>query len=215
LQRIIQSVLHRTRTQLSEAEEELIRATQFAEARERLLLTAQGPALVTAVKQALEALGFEIETGGGHGIPDAATEDLRVASPDDPNWEAVVQIHAREEGVTPDDVLQLYMCRSRYEREKGREPPRAWCVVNQVMGKDPFERQELFKACKEYIPALSEDGALLLDTSVLLELWLAVQREAVSWEGARHLLMNAKGCLVSDDVVQLTKQEDGGRSGPA
>jgi hypothetical protein len=205
LRQKIEDFLRDIRGQIARVEDELREAKEIADRRERRLLRARGQELLEPAHQGLAALGFTTEEWG------SSEADERVLIVSDPEgsggWQAVVQASTGENAPSLKDLLRLYRIRSKYAKNFGTEPSAVWCIFNRFPEADSSEMPELVATYPDEIAVLAGDGGLLLDTTALFDIWIAVQRRKVSAADARRLLITARGCLTRKDVESFTVEK--------
>jgi hypothetical protein len=184
-----------------EAELELQAEAQRVEAdrRERLLLTARGEELVSIVKLALQEMGFVARAMDEVFPKGDLREDLRITSPDDNNWEAIVEVRAYNGGASVTDLMRLQRFAQRYEADEKRSPNACWYIVNQLIGQDPATRPQVLNSQPEEVAYFVDTyNGLLIDTAELFKLWLQVQGGRLTADALRAKLMTIRGVIRED-----------------
>lgn len=177
---------------------DLRKAQDAAERGRRRLLTAKGDALVSSVMAALEELGFTVENRD-ESIPEGEPrlEDLRVTSPDDPEWVAIAEVRGYSGGAAQNDLLRIGRFVLNFREETGRAPDRSWYLVNQFIGRDPGARPPVLEPHRAEISEFEAQNGLAMDTADLFRLVRAVDDGALTKTQARHHLMTSKGRATS------------------
>jgi len=174
-------------------------ASREAEANERQLLTSQGDPLVTAVASALSNFGFKVRNMDTELPAGDRREDLRVRSPHNTSWEAIVEVRGYGGGAQLGDLTRLDRFANRYEIDEGRSPSSCWYVCNQLIGRHPSERQPMLASNPAEVQIFREERPLLLiDTAQLFKLLMCAKRGALSAIAARALLQQLNDVLVAN-----------------
>jgi len=193
-QRLEEELAERTRLARAALEE----ASREADTKERRLLTSQGDALVVAVSSALSRLDFKVRDMDAELPAGDRREDLRVRSPDDASWEAIVEIRGYGGGAQLGDLTRLDRFANRYEIDEGRPPSSCWYVCNQLIGRHPSERQSMLASNPAEVQIFREERPLaLIDTAQLFKLLTCVQLGALPTPAARELLEQLNDVLVT------------------
>jgi hypothetical protein len=178
------------------AEMALSAAREAADQAERQLITAQGPELVNAVIAALRAFGLTVHDMDEIWPDNDKREDLRVATPDDPDWEALVEVRGYTSGAKVSDLLRIQgRFVPRYIVEKGKSPTSSWYIANQFLKEDPVTRPPILQTNPEEVREFGTASGLCIDTRDLLRLWLGVQSGKVAPVDVRRLLTSSRGRL--------------------
>jgi len=157
------------------------------------LLTAEGDDLVDAVQAALTDLGFDAknvddENRLRHG---RRLEDLRVADPEQPDWESLTEVKGYTKGAKVTDVHQVTQHPSMYFAiDRGRGPRTVWHVVNAWREKDPTLRESAIPNDAD-LKALTDAPGALIDTRDLFRAWRDVQNGRAAAADVRHSLRTA------------------------
>jgi hypothetical protein len=188
---------------LTDAEAELAAAHERAAAGPGLLLTGSGNALVGAVQEALEVLGFEVTNQDEINPPSDRLEDLRIKSPsDDPDWIALAEVRGYAKGAAQGDLLRLSArFAKRFIQEVGRDASALWYVVNQFAGTDPSSRPPPLDTNPGEVAAFQEEAGVVIATTSLFDLRKNVESGEVSPEDARRLMMEARGRWPAENPV--------------
>lgn len=176
---------------------ELTAAAARAEARQRLLLTAQHDELPEAVAEALNKIGFDAKLMDPHHDPNNRLEDLRVTDPQaSDDWEVIAEVRGYKGGASPADLFRATRWAMNYEREAGRPPSGVWYIVNQFAGQDPSDRPAVLASQPGDLAewAATHNG-LAVDTAVLFRLIIDVDTGRLSADEARRLLRSTSGRL--------------------
>jgi hypothetical protein len=179
------------------AEKALASASEAADQTERHLITAQGPDLVNAVIAALRAFGFGVQDMDEVWADNDRREDLRVTTPDDPNWEALAEVRGYASGAKVSDLIRIQgRFVPRYFVEKGKSPTAAWYIATQFLREDPATRPLILQTNPEEVEEFGSSSGLCIDTRDLLRLWLGVQAGDLAPSAVRTLLTSSRGRLV-------------------
>lgn len=200
------------RRELAAFEEEELRRRQSAEARRgqltheiarevpageawRALLTATGNELVSAVKEALEAIGFAVIDADS--LPQHSgkkREDLRV---NDGEWTALVEVKGYFGAAKSNDLQQLTAASATYAVLEHALPDSLWYIVNQYREMDPAQRPLALAGREEDLTAFAENHHLsLIDTTTLFRLRQKVVSGAISASEARAQMKEAVGRML-------------------
>jgi hypothetical protein len=174
-------------------EEELSDATESASEGARLLLTAQGDALVDIVEKCLTSMGFGVTNMDKIYPEKDRREDLQVTASEAPDWLALVEVRGYRGGAQVNDLMRLERFRTRYLRDKGTEPTAVWYIVSQLFEDDPSTRPPILQGNEAELATLGEGGGLAIDTADLFRLWMAVEEGRLTAEEARSRLIGAQG----------------------
>lgn len=185
-----------------EREEDLLAreasAVAAAENGQRRLLTSQGDGLVSAVSEALEALGFtaiNVDEARGATPGQPKVEDLRVRDGANPEWTNITEVRGYSAGAKLSDLQRLGRFASLYQQSQGRLPSSRWYIVNQFIARDPSTRQPPLEGANDDIAVFAGDGGLVLDTRVLFGLVREVQEGVRTALEIRDLLRRTAGVL--------------------
>jgi len=178
----------------SVAERLLMEARAAADVGRRALLTAQGAALVTAVSEALTALGFDVENVDD-AIEESQTkrEDLRVSCPDDDSWTNITEVRGYSRGAKTADIGRLGRFAELYRQEFGFAPGSRWYIVNHRLNEDAASRPTVLAGASEDIEVFGSVNGLVVDTRDLFDLANDVDAGVVNASQARRRLMDATG----------------------
>ena len=121
-------------------------------------------------------------------------EDLRVVSPDVPNWTTLVEVKGSVRGgAKANALLNFGRYRLEYFKETGTEPSAMWYIVNQFIGEDPRTRPPILSSDQSSLDTFAEEGGLTTDTADLFRLWMAAKEQRLPAEEARSRLMHTRG----------------------
>lgn len=158
------------------------------------LLTENDNSLVEAVRDALEAFGFEVREldEENHRKYKRRLEDLRVTVPGDEGWESLVEVKGYTKGAKVNDVRQVTDAPSIYfELEHdGRSPAAVWHVVNVERGTDPSLRKPAIPADAD-LQVLTDVGGALIDTRDLFRALRDVETGVATADAVRGSLLTA------------------------
>ncbi len=179
----------------AEARQRLAEATRDAGIGIRRLMTASGSGLVEAVLQSLRELEFIVQDMDTLRPQDDLLEDVQVRVAHNDDWVALAEVRAYERaGANTADLLRLTgRFAKRFIRETGREPSALWYIVNQFWSRSPNERLRQRSLRKGDVEAFAVDHGLVIDTTQLYRLILAVRADRLSTTDARRSLVEATG----------------------
>jgi hypothetical protein len=184
-----ESALSRFERELAAVQHELDAATAAAETEDRSLLNARGDELVTVVARFLRELGFEVDEMDQHRALGAYLEDLQVRTPDNPEWIALVEVKSYLGGdAKTNDLLKIERYVTRFVLEHQARPSACWYLVNQRAGGDPALRPRPLAADPDAVQTFKELGGLIVDTSDLFRLVMAVRSGLMDIATARAAL---------------------------
>jgi hypothetical protein len=166
-----------------------------ADAYERRLLTAQGDELRVAVMQALRELGLTVTDADADADPGDDLEDMRAQDPDEPTWEALVEVKGYSKGAKTEAIGQFMRFQKRYMARTGRLADAEWYVVNQFFGRDPSSRQKVLQGNQGDVDAFAGGGGLVIDTVVLFQVLMDVRAGSRTPQEVRTLLRTSTGRL--------------------
>jgi hypothetical protein len=172
----------------------------------RRLITAQGAPLVHAVIEALSAFGFHVtDMDAVQKDPnEAKKEDLRIRCPDDPEWEAIVEVKGLERGNVRGEHLQKIARHvMRYTLEKQRAPSKQIFVCNGELLLPPELRHRPFAGSPDDARAFAENDGLVIPTTDLFEMRRDLG-DTLSASDARERIKNGRGVL--DYVIEEERQ---------
>ena len=182
--------LSRFETELAKVQQELDEVTTAAETEDRSLLNARGDELVTVVSRFLRELGFGVDEMDQHRTPGAYLEDLQIRTPDDPEWIALVEVKGYVGGdAKTNDLLKIGRYVTQFVLEHQAHPSACWYVVNQRAGGDPALRPRPLAADPDGVQTFKEAGGLIVDTSDLFRLVMAVRSDLLDSSDARAALI--------------------------
>ncbi|WP_075764688.1 maleylpyruvate isomerase N-terminal domain-containing protein [Actinoalloteichus fjordicus] len=118
-------------------------------------------------------------------------EDLRVRDPDEPGWEAIVEIKGYTRGAQVNHLARIRRWASRYATDHGRAPDALWHVVNHFRTTDPSARPVVLPDDDALVDLVAE-GGVLIDTRDLFTAARDVQAGTVAAD-VRKLLCGARG----------------------
>ncbi|WP_447647954.1 hypothetical protein [Microbacterium forte] len=158
----------------------------------RAMLTDTGDALVTAVKEAFEYLGFFVLDADE--LPQhkaAKREDLRVS---DGEWTALVEVKGYAGAAKSNDLSQVSRAAMAYAMNEQREPDALWYVPNIERETAPASRNTALVGRDDDLASFAENyhGALI-DTRDLFAVRQRVVNGTTSPEEARQELKSATG----------------------
>lgn len=159
----------------------------------RLLLTAQGNALVDAVQSTLGFLGFRVDDMDAAFPENDRREDLRIHDPGLDNWTAIAEVRGYHGGGQVNDLLRIGRFIRRYAQDENREPDAAWYIVNQFLLHPPEERPILLASNEGELVTFAEDRGLAIDTRDLFRLRRDVEGGAITAGDARTRLTSTLG----------------------
>lgn len=158
------------------------------------LLTDNDDSLVDAVRDALEAFGFEVREldEENHRKYKRRLEDLRVTVPGDEGWESLVEVKGYVKGAKVNDVRQVTEAPSIYfELEHdGRSPAAVWHIVNVERGTDPSLRKPAIPADAD-LQVLTDARGALIDTRDLFRALRDVESGVATADEVRESLLTA------------------------
>jgi hypothetical protein len=159
------------------------------------MLTQAGDSLVAAVAAALSDLGLEVRDMDREWPEGKRLEDLRVKTPDDAGWEAIVEIkgYSRGYGKAADLVSIAARFAKAYRLSEKREPSALWYVVNQEPNVDPGPRKMILDSSNADIEVFADSDGLAIGTVDLYRLWRDVQQGKLTAEVARQYLTHSRG----------------------
>ena len=135
----------------------------------RGLLTEQGDALVEKVEKAFQDIGFGVTDMDSELEPEQhKREDLRLTDPDDPDWEALVEIkgYGRSDGKTSDlQKMQRYV--NFYISEKDRLPSKIIYLVNGPIDVTPSQRGLALGTANDDVREFKNSNGLVIGTTTL------------------------------------------------
>lgn len=199
----LQAEREATTKDLDAREEQLVArarlAGEAASLRERRLVTAQGPELVAAVEEALNEFGFQVQNMDAVFPEGDRREDLRITTPDDPQWEAIAEVRGYAGGAQVSDLLRLTRFVQRYRDERGRDPSGCWYICNQFIGSHPSERAIMLASNPQEVAAFREAYPLaLMDTREVFQLQKRIGRGEPAPDRARAALRELNDALRAD-----------------
>jgi hypothetical protein len=180
-------------------EAELADAKQSAETNERLLLTAQGDDLVGTVTDCLSGMGFEVRNMDEVYPSGDRREDLQVTAPDMPEWIALVEVRGYVRGAQLRDLYRMERYRTRYLQDNADLPSALWYIANHFRENDPETRALVLASNDQDVKGFAEIGGLVIDTTHLFRLWMAVRDGRLPTGEARSSLMQTSGRFTFDD----------------
>ncbi|MFF6785795.1 hypothetical protein [Streptomyces sp. NPDC012510] len=165
--------------------------TAEADSADRLLVTAQGKPLVSAVSAMLGGIGFTVVDSDEQKIEGAALlEDLQVIYG---NWICLAEVRGYAKGAKTSDFQRIERAVRHYEREHGSGPSARWYVVNHNLKNSPNLRPVVLAGAADDVDVFAEECGLVIDTRELFKLAKLVEGGAISNERARALLMSSTG----------------------
>lgn len=197
----LRRVVEEQESQVSDKKALLVEAQSEAANGARRLLTHQGDDLKTAVQNALETFGFEVEDSDDKRKRDdkSLLEDLQVR---DDDWCAIIEVrgYAKSGGKTH-DLLRLGRAAAIFAKVVGEPPAARWYVVNQSFSKNPDSRPLVMQGAGEDVAEFAESGGLVIDTRDIFQLLRDVETGTRSRDEVRTILMEATGRLELPEKV--------------
>jgi hypothetical protein len=197
--------LSRAHSRLSSAQKAIQKCgQQLGELRERkVLITGTGPALERIVDRALEALGFDVESGAP-GRTDRVIRRKRRT--------AVVEVKGKAKSASERDAAQLEKWKSDFHAEHGRVP-KGILIVNAWRGKPLDERDGLAPFPDQMLRyAVEQRQQCLLTGTQLLGLWLEAEKAPSRADKLARSLMACEGVFPRyqdwREVVDLAEAKD-------
>lgn len=143
----------------------------------RRALWADGDELTAAASEILSNIGFNVrdmdaELQGGK----PKREDLRLAHPAEPNWEAIVEVKGYPNDARTNDTRQIREYRERFIQEEGHPPKLTLWLANPHRQLDPAARPVPNANVKEAAEII---GAVYMEARDLLQQWLRVDRSEI------------------------------------
>lgn len=162
----------------------------------RALLSESGDALVKAVQDALELIGFDvIDSDALPRNKGKKREDLRVKHE---GWTALVEVKGYAGAAKSNDLQQLNGAAVAYAASTGSQADALWYVVNAYRESDPAQRETALGAREEDLETFAEySSGSLIDTRELFVLRQLVATDQMSKEDARAALMSADARFVA------------------
>lgn len=179
----------------------------------RRLLTAQSDDLVDAVREAMEAFGFEVhdcdEAVRSKG--EAKVEDLWLRVPGEgemAGWLALVEVKGEKaRNARWDHLYQLHKHATAFAKREGREASKLILVSNGVFGRAPDDRPRPFAGAEKEISGFTEDGHLVIPTTDLFEMRRDVGAGLDAAE-ARRVIVESAGVLRYEGNAARSSSED-------
>ena len=185
----IDSALERLNSERVQLQTKLATEGESADKGIRQALWADGAALVAAVKDLLDKLGFKVrdmDKGLKEGEP--KREDLRLTRQGAPGWEAIVEVKGYTKGVRPTDSRQIREHRDRYIREEARDPDLTVWLSNPYRMWEPSSRPAPDQQVKD---AAESAGTVHVLASDLYRQWALVAAGSLEAETVIQSLMGA------------------------
>lgn len=161
----------------------------------RALLFESGDALVEAVQEAFESLGFEVVQADE--LPQhqgKKREDLRVS---DGAWVALVEVKGYKGAAKSNDLLQLTSAGTTFAAAQGREPEALWYVPNVYRESDPAQRPIALAGRDEDVAAFGENHhPCVIDARELFALRQRTALGQLTQDVARDVLKRTTGRLL-------------------
>ena len=159
------------------------------------MLIQGGDPLVASIAAALIDLGFTVRDMDLEWPEGKRLEDLRIKTPDEAEWEALVEVkgYSRGYGKAADLVSIAARFAKAYRLAEKREPNALWYVVNQEPNVDPGARKLILDSGDTDIAVFAEADGLAISTVDLYRLWRDVQQAKLTDEAARRLLTHSLG----------------------
>lgn len=181
------------RQESNNLKQEVERISAVANSTTRLLLTAQGKQLVSAVESALSSIGFEvIDSDEQKEEGSYLLEDLKVMHED---WVCLAEVRGYTKGAKTSDLQRIERAVRHYEREHGTSPSARWYIVNHSLKVSPSDRPPVLSGATEDIDVFAEENGLVIDTRDLFRLAMSVREGRLTVARARELLMTTTGVL--------------------
>lgn len=157
----------------------------------RHLLTETDAALVAAVKDALEMIGFVVQDADE--LPQhkgAKREDLRVS---DGEWTTLAEVKGYTGAAKSNDLAQVSRAAAVYAMDQGRLPDALWYIPNMERGIDPAQRAVALAGREDDLRAFADthDGCLI-DTRELFALRQRLASGEIGPVEARESLKSAR-----------------------
>lgn len=176
--------------------EEVLSAAESRGTSWRALLTETGDDLVSAVKEALETLGFAVLDSDE--LPQhkgAKREDLRVT---DGEWTALAEVKGYTGAAKSNDLTQVTRAAVAYAMTEQREPDALWYIPNPERTTDPAQRALALVAREDDLTAFGRNHqGCLIDTRDLFALRQRVATGIITAHNARRELKRASGRYIS------------------
>ncbi|MET8271685.1 hypothetical protein [Streptomyces sp. NPDC005096] len=171
----------------------------------RLLLTAQGKPLVSAVISALTKFGFIVIDSDDDKEKGAyLLEDLKVSYGE---WVSLVEVRGYAKGAKTSDFQRIERAVRHYEREHSKVPNGRWYVVNQNIKTSPSSRPAVLAGATDDIEVFAEEHGLVVDTRDLFKLVKYVEEGDLSPSAVRAYLMGSTGVLNSSIALEAHTSE--------
>lgn len=169
---------------------ELAVAGEEADAGVRRCIWADGEALVDAVRQILEGLGFvvrDMDTEKVGGEP--KREDLRLTLPSRSGWEAIAEVKGYRNGTRTSDTRQIREHRDHYITEQGHPPDLTLWIANPYRSiADPADRP----APDDHVgESAANIEAVHVSATDLYRMWALVQTGRLGREEALQCLIDS------------------------
>ncbi|KQY41486.1 hypothetical protein [Cellulomonas sp. Root137] len=169
-------------------------ATRAAEQGIWKLVTAQGEDLVTAVVDAFQFLGFDIQDSDALVKPGSPRmEDLQVRQPSAPEWVALCEVKGYTKGASPKGVIQLTTRPVQaFVAANQRSPSALWFVANQWLEEPPDRRPSLLGG-DPVVDLIAGWGGAVIDTVDLLRALVNIQAGRATADEVALSLLDARG----------------------
>ena len=160
--------------QRDELEKRLAAESEMAETGIRRALWADGDELTSVAREILSNIGFNVrDMDAEREKGEPKREDLRLAHPAAPNWEAIVEVKGYPNDARTNDTRQIREYRDRYMGEEGRSPELTLWLANPHRHLDPAARPAPNANVKDAAEII---GAVYMEVRDLLQQWLRVVR---------------------------------------
>lgn len=177
-----------------ELEANVAGARSTAEAGPWRLITKQGDEFESAVVDALETLGFDVERRDQTAPGQPKLEDLRITDPADPGWVALAECKGLAKGAQARAIVQLTnrpVHAYRATHENG--PDALYYIVNHNMAAAPSERPEPLESDPTSISLLAEYGGAVVDSRALLLAQVSALADPTKAPQLREAMRTSRG----------------------
>lgn len=157
------------RSELERMTEELQIASEAANLGRRRLLWAQDEPLQQAVLEALRDIGFIVEDMDLVWKEREPREDYRITAPDAPDWIVLGDATGVTTGAKGSKIGKVLGYVTKYVLDENPiSAPGVWILINQLIGRDPETRGELYRS--DDLEVLTSANSLAIDTCALFVL---------------------------------------------
>ncbi|WP_123954015.1 hypothetical protein [Streptomyces nigra] len=186
--------------------ETLQRVSAESDASTRLLLTAQGKPLVSAVASALVKFGFTVvDSDDGKEQGAYLLEDLKVSYGE---WVCLAEVRGYAKGAKTSDFQRIERAVRHYEREHSNVPSGRWYIVNHNIKASPSLRPPVLAGATDDIEVFAEEHGLVVDTRDLFKLAKRVEEGTLSPDSARAHLMGSTGVFDASTTLDGEPQQE-------